>query len=300
MKSLNELIKEISLTPANQDGLTSHCDMLTDDERQYHVQYAIAQAKRHYAYRIAQKGASREQIEVKIAEKDWITEIDVEQILNDAGLRKKWQLEEIHLREMEKAAKMEKWQKIRQAWNADAYMRLITTHFIAKHGRMEDRHEQQSYFRALCYYMAKDQRLETEMGMSLDRGLLIKGPSGLGKTETLRAVSKNPLQQLHIVSMIEVAETVRETGTYEPPAGGILVLDDVSNEQATVKHYGTDINWFKDFIEMAYLKQSKFSRIILTTNANGDDIEKLYGYRVRSRMREMFSVITLKGEDLRK
>jgi DNA replication protein DnaC len=274
--------------------------MLTDDELKYHVQYAIAQAKRHYAYRMAQKGANREQIEAKIAGKDWITEINVDQIYKDAGLRKKWYLEEMHNREMEKAEKIEKLEKIRQAWNADAYMRLIATHFIAKHGRMEDRHEQQIYFRALCYFMAKDQRLETEMGMSQNRGLLIKGPSGLGKTETLRAVSKNPLHQLHIVSMIEVAETVRETGTYEPPAGGILVLDDVSNEQATVKHYGTDINWFKDFIEITYLKQSKFSQIIITTNANGDDIEKLYGYRVRSRMREMFSVITIKGEDLRK
>ncbi len=38
----------------------------------------------------------------------------------------------------------------------------------------------------------------------------------------------------------------------------------------------------------------------VTTNLSGDQIEENYGTRVRSRMREMFNMIILPGEDRRK
>jgi DNA replication protein DnaC len=78
------------------------------------------------------------------------------------------------------------------------------------------------------------------------------------------------------------------------------VIDDVGSEAVPVKYYGTEINWFKDFIETIYLKQTNYSNVIITTNLGGEEIEKLYGYRVRSRLREMFNVIELTGKDLRK
>jgi len=79
----------------------------------------------------------------------------------------------------------------------------------------------------------------------------------------------------------------------------LLLLDDVGSEQAEVMHYGTKINWFKDFMEDYYLKNKVYTRLLITTNCGGDEIEKRYGYRVRSRVREMFNQIALTGVDRR-
>jgi len=41
-------------------------------------------------------------------------------------------------------------------------------------------------------------------------------------------------------------------------------------------------------------------KTFITTNIYGDEIDKLYGYRVKSRMREMCNDIYYPGEDRRK
>ena len=129
---------------------------------------------------------------------------------------------------------------------------------------------------------------------------MIIGESGLGKTETLKAIKDNPLKPLRMVSMIEVAAHVRETGSCDLPLDRIIVLDDLGCEPVPIKYFGTDIRWFSDFIEERYIMQETFTNLIITTNYGGEQIQELYGYRVRSRLREMFNVIELTGKDLRK
>jgi DNA replication protein DnaC len=130
--------------------------------------------------------------------------------------------------------------------------------------------------------------------------MMILGTAGLGKTKVIEAVKGNELHPISIYSMIDITRKLRLTGDVELNTRQFILLDDVGSEEETVKFYGTDITWFKDFIESYYLENKYYSNLFITTNCDGNLIEKKYGYRVRSRLREMFNVIELKGEDLRK
>jgi DNA replication protein DnaC len=150
-----------------------------------------------------------------------------------------------------------------------------------------------------CYFFSNDERFEAELGYSFNKGLMIIGSTGLGKTKTIEAISHNPIFPISIFSMIDIAEKVRDNGHVELNTANSILLDDVGSEQESVKHYGTSINWFKDFIEMYYLNHRNYRKLIVTTNCGGDEIERKYGTRVRSRVREMFNQIKIVGNDKR-
>ena len=300
MKSLRELLQsKIPAHLAQSETSLSYMEVLTQEEINHHLSYELDRKKKHYAFKMA--GLNINRLEQKMAEKKWeLTEEEKETILTQAANRKIWHLQDQQAREQNRKRILEKLEQIRNTWTADEFMRLIRTHYISKHGKFIESPEQQKYFKTLCYFLSADPRLETELGFSSKKGLMILGESGLGKTETLKAVKSNPVNPLIMVSMIEVAAYVRETGYCYPPLDKIIVLDDVGCEPVPVKYYGTDIRWFADFIEERYIGQESYSNLVITTNYGGDQIQELYGYRVRSRLREMFNVIELKGTDFRK
>lgn len=161
--------------------------------------------------------------------------------------------------------------------------------------------------KSACFRLSGDDRYESELGLSFQKGLILRGPTGLGKTSVWKWVMDNPITKIQFHTMQEISDNIREFGEYNKInyRDGVLVyLDDVGTEYATggvTKHFGSEINWFKDFIESYYDKcQGQFSRLIISTNDNGAEIEKKYGKRVRSRMAEMFSVLDLTGQDLRR
>jgi len=154
--------------------------------------------------------------------------------------------------------------------------------------------------RAICFFFSRDERFETELKLDLNKGLLIRGVSGLGKTFLFRCIENNYVRPISIVSMIDISEEVKEEGYYNLIRNHTIYLDDVGTEEPTVNHYGTKINWFKNFIEMYYLKNQLFNRLVISTNNNFDEIEAKYGFRVRSRMSEMFNIIDVTGKDMRK
>jgi DNA replication protein DnaC len=306
MKQISELMAKSEWTPAPQDSFVNPSELiatLTPEEREYHLKYAIERMRENYAFRLAAKGASPEQIAHKMATRDWtISAEDQESILVAAAYRKRWAEENERDAELKKRAAQERVNQLRATWTAEFLLCRIENHYIAKHGQFKHVAGQDKYFRALAYMLSDDARLETELGMDPLKGLLVLGESGTGKTETLKAVRTNPLAPVRIVSILEIAEHVREHGSCELQirADHVIVLDDVGAETVPVKYFGTEINWFKEFIEMTYLRGGLFSKLIVTTNLGGKQIEDLYGYRVRSRIREMFNVINLDGEDLRK
>jgi DNA replication protein DnaC len=152
----------------------------------------------------------------------------------------------------------------------------------------------------LCFFFSSDHRFELELGYSFNKGIMVQGPSGLGKTSAIEAIAHNPVQPVAIYSMIDIANKVRKDGECNIDTKSIILLDDVGSEEEQVNHYGTKINWFKDFIESYYLGHNNFSKLLITTNCSGDELERKYGYRVRSRIREMFNTILIEGNDKRK
>ncbi len=157
--------------------------------------------------------------------------------------------------------------------------------------------------KVLCYFLSNDIRFEKELGFSFSKGLLIRGISGLGKTHLVRCLENNELSPILVLSMIEITDEIKDQGQYELKLGNkkVVYLDDVGTEEATVNHFGTKISFFKNFIELVYLKNKEngFNKLMISTNNSFAEIEAKYGFRVRSRMKDMFNTIDVKGEDLR-
>jgi DNA replication protein DnaC len=129
--------------------------------------------------------------------------------------------------------------------------------------------------------------------------LLIRGISGLGKTFVPRCLENNELKPLAMFSMVAITEAVKEGGEFDLQTSKHIYLDDVGTEQTVINHFGTKITLFKDFIELYYSKNLPFNRLLISTNCNSNQLEEKYGFRVRSRAREMFNVIDVRGNDMR-
>ncbi len=148
--------------------------------------------------------------------------------------------------------------------------------------------------------MSNDIRFNSELGYDPNKGLWLIGNPGIGKTRIIEGAANNEKCPVKIFSMLTVADSVQSDGEFKLGEFKKLLLDDVGSEQSVVNHYGTKINWLKDFIELYYAKRRSFSDLLVTTNCDFKEIEEKYGYRFRSRVREMFNVISLNGKDRRK
>jgi len=210
-----------------------------------------------------------------------------------------WQKEQ-RRKEAEEAKR--KQEELKNLWTASQMYKLIRWSSEVEYGKpLITNNDNLPFIKALCFFLSEDERFETELGFSLKKGLIIRGISGLGKTHLMKCVSKNELNPVLILSMIEIADDVRHNGEFNIPGGKYtkIYLDDVGSEEATVNHYGTKINWFKDFLEIFYLKDRQYNSLMISTNNSFSEIEQKYGFRVRSRIKDMFNIIDVDGKDLR-
>jgi len=253
-----------------------------------------AVARRMQAY------AGHDQIDSAMKTINWLARIDEQKVVTTANQRKVWRIEEEARREEQRKIEAQQRKELLAKWDANRFYNCIKNHFIQKNGAFYFTADNDLLVKAVCFFLSSDPRFETELGFSFNKGLFICGGTGLGKTETLRAVAKNPVFPIAIHSMIDIQEAVKKHGECMLRTDRMVMLDDVGTEQRAIKHYGTEINWFEDFIESYYHHHSVFTGLIITTNLNGDDITTQYGTRVRSRIREMMNVIVVTGQDLRK
>jgi DNA replication protein DnaC len=301
MKSLKTELQKIQASPAHSEPQFNYREILTDQEIDQQLDYHMTREKKNRAFRMAESGLNPNTIAHRMSEIKWeFSDEAKDKILTEAAKRKIWYLEDLQSREKNRLMMEEKKLAIKATWTHDEFMRLIRTHYIAKHGKFIERVDQAKYFKALCYFLSEDVRFETELNYSFKKGFFITGESGVGKTETLKALKNNPVRSMAIISMIDVTNLIKSTGDCNIPENKLVVLDDVGVEPIPIKHYGTDVRWFADFIESRYIAQQNFSNLVITTNLGGDDIQNCYGYRIRSRVREMFNVISVEGEDIRK
>lgn len=300
MEQINKELQKIVQDQTAQSPQYSDLPIiLTEEEQNQAIDWAIKQEIRRYTNSMNEKGEHPAKIEQKVKDRNWLAEIDVQAVILRSNFLKHRELEQAQEREERKNKAIEARQKLQDEWNANRFYSKIKRHFLHKHGQFFCNAQNEGFIKAVCFLFSADQRYEKELNFSFNKGLLIQGTAGLGKTEVIRAVSDNPLWPVKIISILEVAEAVQETGQCNLYTNQMLLIDDVGTEPEIINHYGTKINWFKDFIELYYMNHRTFGGLIITTNLGGDEIEKRYGYRVRSRMREMFNTIQLTGTDLR-
>lgn len=300
-KKIGSLVETLLTTNFEQE---SEPYLLSKEEEEYVIANELLRLKQHMSWKMKGLAFSDIQIEMRIKEIDWTSQIDQENILNRANSNKNYEIWQAQQREKEKQDERKKEKDLKELWDAKNVYRLMKWTSEKVYGRpLIVNQYNRTLISAICFFVSGDERFETELKLDFRKGLLIRGISGLGKTHLLKCVAENDLNPIKIISMIEVADEIKQEGEYQINMGRnrIIYLDDVGTEEATVNHYGTKINFFKNFIETVYLRniEKGFGKLIISTNNSYSEIEEKYGFRVRSRMRDMFNVIEVKGEDMR-
>lgn len=148
-----------------------------------------------------------------------------------------------------------------------------------------------------------DEELCAQYGISLEKGIMLSGPIGSGKTAlmNLMAYVSRP-ENRHIMKsaraitfeFIKNGYDTIEQYTRENPYTQeyrIYCFDDLGVEN-NIKYYGNECNVMAEILLSRYdLYVSHRLRTHITTNLSATELEETYGNRLRSRLREMVNLI---------
>lgn len=158
----------------------------------------------------------------------------------------------------------------------------------------------------LLVYMGGDRENAAKLNINLNKGILLTGPIGSGKTslmtllnyfipepkryviKTCRDVSfeffKVGYETIH-----KYSNTIQRNGVQSFPRA--YCFDDLGTENS-LKHFGNECNMMAEILLSRYdLFVQKRMITHITTNLSASEIEGMYGARVRSRMREMLNLV---------
>ena len=173
----------------------------------------------------------------------------------------------------------------------------------------------------LIAYFLRDEEQAVHHQLSLEKGILLTGPIGTGKTtlmSLLRLLSKHQLfmvkscREVTFEFIKEGYQVIQKYSTfsfarsypieYDPRKPITYCFDDLGTESA-LKYFGNTCNVMGEVLLSRYDYFIANNMIThATTNLSATELETLYGNRVRSRMREMFNLLSFdKGaEDKRR
>ncbi|MDO6675200.1 ATPase [Tenacibaculum sp. 1_MG-2023] len=150
----------------------------------------------------------------------------------------------------------------------------------------------------LCSYFIKDKDNCEKYGIDIDKGILLSGPVGCGKTSLMKLLKYLvPLQRPYLLAPCRNIvfgfnhlgyKTIEDYGD-----SSSICFDDLGVEPIG-RHYGKDCNVMGEILLSRYelyLKTKTKVKTHATTNLNAEELEERYGNRVRSRMRELFNLI---------
>lgn len=159
----------------------------------------------------------------------------------------------------------------------------------------------------LCYFL-KDKDTAAYLGINLNKGILLNGPIGCGKTSLMKLMRfYEPADHRFILRSCrdisfefikEGYETISKYSNlsfrnYEPL---VYCFDDLGSER-NIKYYGNECNVLAEVLLSRYdLFTSRQLITHITTNLAASEIEKFYGNRVRSRLREQFNLLAFSSQ----
>lgn len=299
---LQLLAKRLNLTSLELDPEPY---ILTEDEENRIIENEVVRLKSHAAWKMKQISMTEYEIEAKLSMINWEERYDRQAILMQANSVKNHDLWQKEQRQKEKDAEKIEADELAATWTAKRVFSLMSWASENIYGKKlivkNNEYDNTKLITTLCFFISKDPRFESELGYSLDKGLLIRGISGLGKTHLVKCIKDNELNPIILLSMLEITDTIRDSGEYSISLGDrkIIYLDDVGTEEPVIKHYGTNITFFKNFIETYYLQSKPFNRLMISTNNSFSEMEQKYGFRVRSRIKDMFNIVDISGKDMR-
>jgi len=155
----------------------------------------------------------------------------------------------------------------------------------------------------MCWFLRDDAVAQVE-DIDLDKGILLAGPVGCGKSAVMKILSCicQPAWTFTIKPSPEVAHEFAEQGykaidryavkafclNQHPRA---ICFDDLGGE-SNIPHYGMHYNALAEILSFRY-NLFVDDKVIthITTNLNSTELEERYGPRLRSRMKQMFNLI---------
>ncbi len=270
----------------------SHPYLLTKDEELAAIDSAKRMELRRQNERLKRKGIVKTLDEI---------EVDEEAVLKRANGFKVGD----ELRKERRKKQMQEYQERRTAlqkeWTAERMFEHIQKESWELFGRNFEyvAGENKEAVRALCFFVSGDKRFETESGFSFKKGIYIRGAYGVGKTYLIKCLSNNPYNPIGMTSMHTIRDEVVKNGVFNLRLSQLTYIDDVGVEVLPMKFYGTEINWFAEFIETKYFEQQPLHNLIFSTNLNISDMVEKYRHRVVDRIAEKFNVIAIKGQSKR-
>jgi len=264
-----------------------------------------------------------------------LTEDEITMAMIDAKRKKENILQLERLKEIEEENRKRKREKFdflgAKTWFAVRANNLITGASKEPKHYIFDRYSE-PLFDMLCYYFNGDAdfvKLAEAYGVknpSLEKGLLLAGNFGVGKSMLLKIFMQNKRQSYFIREAKKIADQFVQSKEktipeeyFAPFENGFddpnvfyqkysgLCIDDIGAERVK-NNFGNISNVVGDLIEHRYSfvpvnpDMPKLIGPMLhgATNLSSDDLKEYYGERVLSRMREVFNFIVCKGNDRRK
>lgn len=173
------------------------------------------------------------------------------------------------------------------------------------------------YFTGDINFMMKYEEMTEQKG-SLNKGLMIVGDIGTGKSELfsifrMYSTQVNRLNGFKSYTSGEIVDNLNIVGkayfqqfSHNYQAQGqakpiTCYVDDIGSRNETVMHYGSKYNAMEEFLNIRYEVYKRYRKLThLSTNLYPSEIKEIYGNRIENRMKEMFNIIELKGESFRK
>ena len=159
----------------------------------------------------------------------------------------------------------------------------------------------------LCYFL-QDADTASQLGIKLNKGILLTGPVGCGKTSLMFLLRLYlPFENRYTVKSCRdisfefikdgypiISKYSHQSFRNNQPLA--YCFDDLGTEN-NLKHFGNECNIMAEILLSRYdLFVSRQLLTHVTTNLSASEIETLYGNRVRSRMRELFNLIAFDKE----
>ncbi|MFM9988342.1 AAA family ATPase [Flavobacterium sp.] len=164
----------------------------------------------------------------------------------------------------------------------------------------------------LIAYFLKDEATCFQYTIDLNKGILLSGPVGCGKTSLLNLMkyltptehrfflkSTRDISFEFIQDGYEIIHKYSKGKLYESQPKTIC-FDDLGTEN-NLKYYGNECNVMAEILLSRYdIFTSKKIQTHITTNLSASEIENVYGNRVRSRLRELCNLIAFEKHSIDK